>query len=184
MKAATRQCRIRFAAGLVAFAIGLPAALASTPAPQTAAPAGALRTLPAGLPALPSLGEVMQRDLNTGLAINGFDPVSYRLGEKPVAGRPEYELIREGSVWRFASQANLEAFRDAPEIYMPAFGGFDPTGVAKGAAVDSDPGQFALVGSRLFLFRTAENRRRFLRNAGLLAEAESRWDTVLSGVAR
>jgi YHS domain-containing protein len=178
MKAATRQRRISFTAGLIALSLGLPSALANTP--QAPAPFGAL---PAGLPELPSLGEAMRRDLNTGLALNGFDPVSYRLGEKPAPGRAEYELIRDGLVWRFASQANLEAFRDAPEIYTPAFGGFDPTGVANGAAVDSDPGQFAIVGSRLFLFRSAENRRRFLQNAGLLAQAESRWSTVLRTIA-
>lgn len=182
MKAAARQSRIALTAGLIAFSLGLPAAQAS--APRAPAPALALSSLPSGLPGLPSLGEVMQRDLNTGLAINGLDPVSYRLGEKPMAGRAAYELIRDGFVWRFASQANLEAFRDAPEIYTPAFGGFDPTGVANGAAVDSDPGQFAIVGARLFLFRSAENRERFLRNAALLAQAESRWSSVLRLVAR
>ncbi len=140
--------------------------------------------LPAGLPELPALGEVMQRDLRTGLAINGFDPVSYRLGGRPTAGSPEYELVQDGIVWRFASQANLEAFRDAPAIYAPAFAGFDPTGVAEGAAVDSDPSQYAIIGSRLFLFRTAENRHRFLQNAGLLAQAKDRWNSVRRFVAR
>ena len=133
---------------------------------------------------MPALGEVMQRDLHTGLAINGFDPVSYRLGSKPIAGRAEYELIQNRFVWRFASKANLEAFRDAPQVYAPAFGGFDPTGVANGVAVESDPSQFAVIGSRLYLFRSAENRQRFLREAGLLAQAESRWNAVLRFVAR
>lgn len=172
MKAATWRGWLLPAACLLALAGAGPVARASTPG------------LPAGLPELPALGEVMQRDLRTGLAINGFDPVSYRLGE-PAAGLPAYELVQGGIVWRFASQANLEAFRDAPEIYAPAFAGFDPTGVADGAAVDSDPSQFAILDSRLFLFRTAENRRRFLQNAGgLLAQAEDRWTSVLRFVAR
>lgn len=181
MKAATRQRWISLAAGLVSLSPIGQTALASTPpaAPETAVPA----RLPA-LPDMPSLGEVMQRDLHTGLAINGFDPVSYRLGTHPVAGRAEHELIQDRFVWRFASQANLEAFRDAPEIYMPAFGGFDPTGIANGVAVDSDPSLFAVIGSRLFLFRSADNRQRFLRETGLLAQAERRWSTVLRFVAR
>jgi hypothetical protein len=185
MKAATRQRWISLAAGFVLVPLLGQAALASTPpaAAGTAAPALS-PTLPSGLPDLPSLGEVMQRNLSTGLAINGFDPVSYRLGVRPLAGRAEYELIQDRFVWRFASQANLEAFRDAPEIYMPAFGGFDPTGVANGVAVDSDPRQFAVVGSRLFLFRSADNRQRFLRESSLLAQAESRWNAVLRFVAR
>lgn len=185
MKAATRQRCISLAAGFLSLLLTAPIVLAATlsAAPETGASA-LVPTLPSGLPELPSLGEVMQRDLHTGLAINGFDPVSYRLGAKPAAGRAEYELIHDRFVWRFASRANLEAFRDAPEIYSPAFGGFDPTGVAKGVAVDSDPSQFAVIGSRLFLFRSSDNRQRFLQNAGLLAQAESRWHTVLRFVAR
>ncbi|WP_262331783.1 YHS domain-containing (seleno)protein [Bosea sp. BH3] len=172
MKAVTWRGLLPLAACLLSLAAAGPAARANAPG------------LPADLPALPALGELMQRDLRTGLAINGFDPVSYRLGGKPEAGLATYELMQDGIVWRFASQANLEAFRDAPAIYAPAFAGFDPTGVADGVAVDSDPSQFAIVGSRLFLFRTAENRRRFLQNAGMLAQAEGRWSSVLRFVAR
>lgn len=178
MKAATRQRLLSAAAAFVALALIGQVALA---APDSPAPDPAL---PSGLPELPALGEVMQRDLHTGLAINGIDPVSYRLGAKPRAGRAEYELIHDRFIWRFASQANLEAFRDAPEVYTPAFGGFDPTGVADGVAVESDPSQFAVIGSRLYLFRSSENRQRFLQDAGLLAQAESRWNAVLRFVAR
>ena len=185
MKAATRQSWLSAAAAFVLLSLIGEVAFANPPqaAPEAAAPAHD-PTLPSGLPELPSLGEVMQRGLSTGLAINGFDPVSYRLGAKPLAGRAEYELIQDRFIWRFASQANLEAFRDAPEIYMPAFGGFDPTGVASGVAVESDPSQFAVIGSRLFLFRSADNRQRFLREPGLLTQAENRWNVVLRFVAR
>lgn len=179
MKAATRRGLSLLAAGLALTSL---ASDASAGAPS-AAPAS-VPALPAGLPDLPALGEVMQRDLSTGLAINGFDPVSYRLAGRPSAGLVEHELIHDGIVWRFASRANLEAFRDAPEVYAPAFGGFDPTGVADGVAVDSDATLFAVVGTRLFLFRSAENRRQFLRDAQILALAEKRWPSVLRTVAR
>ena len=185
MKAATRRGGTMLAAGILGLCAGTSAGAAELAAPQ---PASAARLtvmgLPDGLPALPSLGEAMQRNLRTGLALNGFDPVSYRLDGGPEAGRPEHELIHDGIVWRFASQANLRAFQDAPEVYAPAFAGFDPTGVAKGVAVDSDPSRFAIVGAQLFLFRSDENRRRFLQDAGLLAEAATRWRSVRRLVAR
>lgn len=185
MKAAAWQRWISPAiAGLALSWLARPV-LANTPAPElpvtmTLAQIG----LPAGLPALPSVGETMQRDLRTGLALNGFDPVAYQLEGRPTAGQPQHELIQNGSVWRFASAANLAAFRDAPEIYAPAFAGFDPIGVAEGVAVDSDPSRFAVIGSRLFLFSSEENRRRFLKDRSLLGMADARWGTVRRSVAR
>ena len=185
MKAATRQRWSATCAGIGLFFLAVSVTSANTTSAEPVLPASSgAPGLPTGLPPLPSLGEVMQGDPRTGLAINGFDPVSYRFGGGPSAGFADHELIHDGIVWRFASQANLEAFRDAPAIYAPAFAGFDPTGVANGVAVDSDPSQYAIIGSRLFLFRSAENRRRFLQDAALLAQAEDRWTSVLRFVAR
>lgn len=187
MKAATRQRWVSRAASILVFSAIIHPAFANAPQPQAAprpSPSNAIdRDLPAGLPGLPSLGETMQRDLLRGLALNGFDPVTYRLG-KPAAGSARHELLLDGIVWRFASAANLEAFRDAPEVYAPAFGGFDPNGVAAGAAVDTDPGQFAIVGSQLFLFRSEANRQRFLQDKTVLATALQKWAAVEDTIAR
>ena len=172
MKAATWRGWISTAARILALSLVIQPALAST------------TSLPAGLPALPSVGETMQRDLRSGLALNGFDPVAYRTEGRATPGQADYELVHDGAVWRFASAANREAFRDAPEIYEPAFAGFDPTGVAEGIAVDTDPYQFAVIGTRLFLFRTPENRRSFIENAALLLRAKDNWDEVSRVIAR
>ncbi|HEY5798097.1 MAG TPA: YHS domain-containing (seleno)protein [Bosea sp. (in: a-proteobacteria)] len=140
--------------------------------------------LPAGLPELPSLDVSMQRDIHSGLALRGYDPVAYRIEKRAVAGHPAYELVHQGAVWRFVSAANREAFRDAPEVYEPAFAGFDAAAVAEGRAVDTDPRQFAIIGSRLFLFRTPENRRSFVEDASRLKTAESNWSGVAQSIAR
>jgi len=158
-------------------AMSLVAATASTPAP------GAFG-LPEGLPALPSLAQTMQSDMRTAIGLRGFDPVAYRTQGRAVAGQPAHELLHQGVVWRFASPANLAAFRDAPDAYLPAFAGFDPTGVVAGAAVETDPREFAIVGSRLFLFRNAENRLSFLRDGSLLGLAESAWPDLQRVIAR
>lgn len=140
--------------------------------------------LPTGLPELPSLGEVMQRDNRTGLALSGFDPVGYFLDNAAVPGLPDYELLHDGAVWRFASAANRDAFREAPQVYTPRFGGFDASGVADGRAVDADPHRFAIIGSQLYFFRSDENRRRFITEAALRAQAQQRWPAVATSVAR
>ena len=177
MKAGTWRGRISTAIIASTMAVGLIAAFAN---PVFADTAG----LPAGLPQLPSLDEAFQRDTNSGLALHGYDPVAYRIEKRAVAGYPAYELVHKGDVWRFVSAANREAFRDAPEIYAPAFAGYDASAVAEGRAVDTDPRQFAIIGSRLFLFRTQENRRSFVENSGLLTMADTQWSDVSRSIAR
>ena len=167
MKAASRQWRAIAATYAVLFS----ATVQASP-------------LPDGLPDLPGLSELMQRDRRSGLALRGFDPVAYRSTGRATPGQSEHELIADGIVWRFASAANLAAFRDAPEIYAPAFGGFDPVGVAAGAIVDSDPQMFAVRDGRLFLFRSADSRARFSSEAGLLSKAEQLWPSLLVTLAR
>lgn len=149
-----------------------------------AAAPGRASALPTGLPDLPNLGEAMQRDNRTGLALSGFDPVAYFLSDAAVPGLAAYELIHEGAVWRFASAANRDAFREAPQVYTPRFGGFDASGVAEGRVVDADPRRFAVIGAQLYFFRSDESRRRFLAEAALRAKAQERWPTVATAIAR
>lgn len=158
------------------------AAVLASPMTQTQAWA-ANAGLPRGLPELPSLTEAMQPDTQSGLALRGYDPVAYRIQGRAVAGDPAYEIVHEGAVWRFVSAANREAFRDAPDIYAPAFSGFDASAIALGRAVETDPRQFAIIGSRLFLFRTPENRRSFERDTALLHKADDNWSRVARSIA-
>ena len=177
MKAGTWRRRISTDVNALAMSAVVFAALVN---PVFADTAG----LPSGLPKLPSLGEAMQRDAHSGLALRGYDPVAYRLEKRAIAGHPAYEIVHQGAVWRFVSAANREAFRDAPGIYEPAFAGFDASAVAEGRAVDTDPRQFAIIGSRLFLFRTQENRRSFVEDSGLLTMADTQWSDVSRSIAR
>jgi YHS domain-containing protein len=178
MKAVTWQRWISIAVGLLALTIALQPAFAAKPslAPNPG--------LPIGLPELPHPSELMQSDQRSGLALNGYDPVAYQLLGRATPGRPDYELTYRGTVWRFASAANREAFRDAPTIYEPAFAGFDPMGVVDGRAVETDPRQFAVIGSRLFLFRTPEARNSFVGDASLLQSALAQWQNVYETIAR
>ena len=178
MKAVTWQRWISIAVGALALAVAIQPVFAAKPAPS------ANPGLPYGLPDLPALGEIMQRDLRSGLALNGYDPVAYQSDARATPGRAEYELIHRGTVWRFASAANREAFRDAPGVYEPAFAGFDPTGVADGRAVETDPRQFAVIDSRLYLFRTPQARSSFVADASLLRLAQAQWRDVYQVLAR
>lgn len=178
MKAATWQCRSAIRGCLLC------AALALNPGSAASAELRPVPGLPSGLPALPHPTETMLGSHRSGLALRGFDPVGYRLLGKATPGRAAYELTHRGTVWRFASAANREAFRDAPAVYEPAFEGFDPTGIAEGHAVESDPRQFAIIGGRLYLFRSAAARDSIVADPSRLSAAMERWPAVSQIIGR
>ncbi|GJD49559.1 hypothetical protein OPKNFCMD_2291 [Methylobacterium crusticola] len=143
-----------------------PAALV---APTCAAPAGD------PVPAL------YAADRLSGLALRGFDAVTYALASGPAAGRPGLELTWSGLIWRFAGPANRAAFARDPARYAPRLGGYDPEGIAAGRVVDADPLVAAWRDGLLYLFRSPERRER--ADAALLAAAEARWPALRAEVA-
>ncbi len=120
----------------------------------------------------------------SGYAISGYDPVAYFTDGGAVIGRGEYEFVYDRAVWRFHNEGNLNAFRQHPEIYEPLFGGYDPVTVAQGKPVEGRPQIFAVVGSRLVLFSSAENRDTLLKGPrNWLATASQRWPEVSQELA-
>jgi hypothetical protein len=118
-------------------------------------------------------------DRNTGLAINGFDPVAYFTDGTPRPGKGEFEYTWEGAVWRFSNDGNRGAFVANPEIYMPRFGGYDPVGVARGVGVPGNPQLWLVTGERLYLFYTPEARDAFAADADeTSATADRNWPAV------
>src|ERR1044071_6233089 len=59
----------------------------------------------------------------TGVAIEGYDAVSYFTEPAPLPGLPDYEYYWGGVPWYFASAANRDVFVRNPEIYAPQYGG-------------------------------------------------------------
>ena len=143
------------------------AAMLSAGVPATAEPGTGRLELPG--PELPRL------EL---LGLRGFDPVSYFLDAGPQSGSDRFELSWGGRVWRFASGANRAAFAEDPVVYAPRLSGYDAAGVLDGRVVDADPAVFAVIGERLYLFRDAERRARFLADPSLARTAEARWPTL------
>ncbi len=98
----------------------------------------------------------------TGVALEGYDPVSYFTQDEPLIGRPEYELVWNGVSWYFANEANREVFSRNPEIYAPQFGGYGSMSLARGYLADGNPNIYSLIGERLFLFYSNSNKDAFL----------------------
>jgi hypothetical protein len=112
----------------------------------------------------------------TGVAIYGMDPVSYFTEPQPLQGRADLEFIWQNVPWVFATAANRDIFRSAPDIYAPQFGGHGAMSMARGYLSDSNAAIYTVFKQRLYLFYSAANREAFLMapDAAALA-AEANW---------
>ena len=118
-------------------------------------------------------------DRHTGLAIDGYDPVAYFTEGAATPGVPDFEHRFSGVVWRFRNQGDRDAFIQDPDIYMPAFGGYDPIAIARGVAVGGNPTVWLIDGDRLFLFYSPEDRATFEADPDrAIGDAEARWPEV------
>jgi hypothetical protein len=115
----------------------------------------------------------------TGLAIDGIDPVAYFTDSKPLEGRAEFEYRHLGAVWRFRNGGNRAAFAQSPEVYTPRYGGYDPVAIARGVAVAGNPLLWVVSGQRLYLFFNNEAQMQFIADRPkITAEADARWPAV------
>lgn len=115
----------------------------------------------------------------TGVAIYGWDPVSFFTEPQPVMGSGQYEYIWQNVPWHFSNAANRDIFERAPEIYSPQFGGHGAMGIARGYVSDSDPRFYAMFKQRLYLFYSASSREAFMLAPDAAASAaEAQWVTL------
>jgi hypothetical protein len=129
--------------------------------------------------------EPIEVNSHTGLAISGFDPVTYFIDGKPKLGRPGLELNLSGAIWQFRNEGNRAAFAAHPEVYRPRFGGYDPVAVAHGESVPGHPLIWALLEERLYLFYDAKARATFLADPGrILVAAERKWPMIAKGLGQ
>ena len=98
----------------------------------------------------------------TGVAMDGYDPVSYFTEGRPLQGNPDFEFYWAGVPWYFASAANRDVFQRNPDVYAPQYGGHCQMSLARGFLSDGKPEVYAIEGMKLYLFYSAANREAFL----------------------
>jgi len=115
----------------------------------------------------------------SGVALNGYDPVSYFTEPEPLIGDRAYEVVWGGVPWYFANAANREVFVRTPEAYAPQFGGYGAMSVSRGYLAEGNPRIYVVAYGQLFLFYSSGNRDAFLMSEreSLLAATEN-WPSV------
>ncbi len=138
--------------------------MAQTSAPMAAQSSGEIGT-----------GDTIVTDPNTGVALFGIDPLSYFLASKPQSGEARFETKFNGLMWRFSSEANKIAFLASPDPYIPAFGGYDASAIARGKLTAGDPMIFSMLNGKVYLFRSEDTREEFIKNDEPRNKAVQNW---------
>ena len=140
--------------------------------------------LAAGAPAAPALAfdETSAATVNvdaSGLAVRGYDPVAYFTAGAPTPGDPAITAVHDGATYRFASEANRDAFLADPVRYAPAYGGFCAMGASYGRKFDGDPALWRIVDGRLYLQVHQGALNRWLEDVpGNIVKADGNWPAI------
>jgi hypothetical protein len=119
---------------------------------------------------------------SAGLALSGYDPVSYTQGPKPLPGKAQFFALWDGALWLFSSAQNRDRFvRDAAR-FAPQYGGYAATKVAGGEVEGGDAMNFALVDNKLFLFGSTSDAAEWRERAkALIPQADAKWADLYPG---
>lgn len=91
-------------------------------------------------------------NLDDGVALGGYDPISFFTEKKPKKGKSTIVTEFDGVKYQFSSEANKKTFDASPKKYQPAYGGWCATATAGGYKYPADPTNYVVTDGRLFVF--------------------------------
>ena len=84
--------------------------------------------------------------------LQGYCPVAYFAAGQPLKGHPEFTSTHDGKHYQFVSAEAKAAFDQAPENYLPAYGGLCAFGMSIEKEFEGCPTNFKIIDGRLHLF--------------------------------
>ena len=112
----------------------------------------------------------------SGVGIQGYDPVAFFTGNKPVLGQEQFHSSYHDVTYRFASAEHQQMFEKDPAKYEPQFGGYCAYGVTQGHLAPIKVDAFEIVDGRLLMGYDANAKKAFDKDqAGNLKTADHNW---------
>jgi len=115
-----------------------------------------------------------------GIALEGYDAVSYFKAGGPKKGAPQWKVVYDGATYFFASEGNRAEFMRSPASFAPAYGGWCAYAVgATSDKVEVDPLTFKILKGKLLLFYNKRSINTLLlwekQENSLFEKAEQNW---------
>ncbi len=134
-----------------------------------------------------SIGDLQAQahlNLESGLAIEGYDPVAYFISGKGIEGKKEISARIGEVTYRFANGSNKELFQKDPQKYQPQYGGWCAYAMgANGEKVEVDPETFKIIDNKLYLFYNAYFNNTLKKwngdEANLKKMADLNWNKII-----
>ena len=99
-------------------------------------------------------GKTLVQTDRSGLALEGYDAVSYFTEGTPAKGDPKIEATFNGALYHFVSQEHRETFEKAPTKYAPAYGGYCGYAASIGKVRPANPLLWSIVNGQLIVQHT------------------------------
>lgn len=113
---------------------------------------------------------------NTGVALEGHDPVAFFTKGMPVPGNSEITADYHGATYHFASEDSRDAFQKDPEAYAPQYGGFCAFGVTKGKLLPVEIDTWQILDGKLYLNLNKEVNKTFNKDLEKnIEKADKKW---------
>ena len=114
--------------------------------------------------------------------LKGADVVAYFTDSKYVQGSAAFKSTHEGVVFHFASAEHKAAFDQAPQNYLPQFGGYCANGIAYAIPWGGDADTWKMIDGKLYIFGGQGSKDAFeLDEKTNLALAHRYWDEEVKG---
>jgi YHS domain-containing protein len=117
----------------------------------------------------------------SGVALGGYDPVTYFVGGSPQAGDPQIEATFSGAKYHFVSQENRATFERDPAKYAPAYGGFCGYAASIGKVRPANPLLWSIVDGQLIVQHTQDAVDLWKKDvAGNKVKADANWPNLVA----
>jgi len=119
-----------------------------------------------------------------GVALEGYDPVSYFTDGKPTKGDKKIEATFNGALYHFVSQEHRATFEKDPTKYAPAYGGFCGYAASVGKVRPANPLIWSILDGQLIVQHTKGAAELWEKDVpGNKAKADKYWPPLVAAKA-
>jgi hypothetical protein len=116
-----------------------------------------------------------------GVALDGYDAVSYFTESKAVKGNEANSVEWKDATWLFSSNANRQRFVASPEAFTPQYGGYCSNQMSLGNLSDIDVEIWRIIDDKLYMFGHDAGRVRWANETGQrILDADRHWRSYLA----